>query len=295
MWRSCSSKESAAWLLSIPWPRKGKQNLANTNLSDENFKVAAQYRLYHRITPLPPGMVPEAFKCKLCGKQLDEYGGHAWSCKHMGNHRTWIHTGISRTVLYETKLARDVQSILEANIVDCGFKVKPGVVGDLSGSRMDVGINTNPRGLRDPSSMLVVDVTVTGPLTQISTNEGGLVVRTNAGIVTSGDGQKQGAAADRAVKRKNKKYLERFDISKEQFFPFAMETSGLMHRRALDFVGAVARLQSDYFQKQDPVGRARQRFSIGARFRHIIERVAVTQQSGFSRMLLNYQQKCIPR
>jgi hypothetical protein len=231
----------------------------------------------------------------LCSKQLDEYGGHAWSCKHMGRHRTHNHTGISRTVFGETKQVRDVQSILEANIVDCGFHAKPDVVPDPSGSRMDLGVITNRNGLRDAATTLVVDVSITSPLTQISTNEGGLVTRTNAGIVTAGDGQKQGAAADRAVKKKNKKYLERFDISKEQFFPFVIETGGFMHRRALDFVGVVARLQSDYFQKQAPLGRALQRFSIGARFRHIIERVAVTQQSGFSRMLLNYQQKCIPR
>ena len=75
-----------------------------------------------------------------------------------------------------------------------------------------------------------------------------------------------------------------------------MENTGFMHSCARALVGKIARLQSDYLRKRAPVGLALQRSSIGARYRHIIDRIAaVAQQYGYSRMLLNYQQMCISR
>jgi hypothetical protein len=87
--------------------------------------------------------------------------------------------------------------------------------------------------------------------------------------------------------------VERF-VSEEQFYPFAMEaSSGFMHRRAVKLVKVIARLQSEYLREKAPIGRALQRSSVGARFRHIIERVVVAQQFGYSRMLLNHRQRCV--
>jgi hypothetical protein len=106
--------------------------------------------------------------------------------------------------------------------------------------------------------------------------------------------QPEGTAANNAVREKNWKYLERFDMREEQFYPFAMETSGFMHSRAVELVKIIARLQSEYLREKAPIGRALQRSSVGARFRHIIERVVVAQQFGYSRMLLNYRQRCVP-
>ena len=164
----------------------------------------------------------------------------------------------------------------------------------INGFRADFIINKDANGMINPAQTLVVDVTITDPLTKITNREGGPLVETN-GSIEMGDGRAQGAAADGAVRRKDKKYLERFEMSKEQFFPFAMENTGFMHSRARALVGVIARLQSEYLRERAPVGLALQRSSIGARYRHIIERVAVAQQFGYSRMLLNYQQKCIPR
>ena len=299
IWVSCCSKESAAWLLSIPWTHKGTQGSARANLRDENFRVSAQARLRHRISIRPAGMVPEAFKCELCGKQLDEYGDHPWSCQFMGGFRTIDHSGLQSAMLAVTSQIQNVQSLHEPNIAELGCPIKLGVFapsrGDPAGYRADLVVNTDRNGLRNTASMLIVDYTITSPLTKIKENEGGLLVRTNAGMVTSGGGRKQGAAADEAVKRKEKKYLERFEMSKEQFYPFAMETTGFMHGRALDFVKQVAGLQSEYMRRHAPVGLAHQQSSIGACYRRIIERIAVAQQIGYSRLLLNYQQKCVPR
>ena len=43
-----------------------------------------------------------AFKCELCRNLFDEYGRHAWSCRHMGGCRTIDHTGVSTGMLAET-------------------------------------------------------------------------------------------------------------------------------------------------------------------------------------------------
>ena len=91
------------------------------------------------------------------------------------------------------------------------------------------------------------------------------------------------------------KLSRRFHIEPAQFYAFAMESSGYMHPRAVEYVKELARLQSSYLRQKAPIGLALQRSSVGARYRYIIERVAMAQQLGHSRTLLNYQQKCVPR
>jgi hypothetical protein len=296
--RSCGSKESAAWILSTPCARKANQLYGYPDMPDRNFRISAQRRLHCRITPVPHGMVPEAFRCKECKKQLDEYGKHAWSCKFMSGFRTFVHQCASKTLSAQAKQPKHVRVVDEANVTGCGYRPKEGEFAASSGNanrfRADFIINKDANGMINPAQTLVVDVTITDPLTKITNREGGPLVETN-GSIEMGDGRAQGASADRAVRRKDEKYLGRFEMSKKQFFPFAMENTGFMHSRARDLVGEIARLQSEYLRERAPVGLALQRSSIGARYRHIIERVAVAQQFGYSRMLLNYQQKCIPR
>ncbi len=125
----------------------------------------------------------------------------------------------------------------EANVTGCGYKPKEGEFaassGNTNGFRADFIINKDANGMINPAQTLVVDVTITDPLTKITNREGGPLVKTNGSLsIEMGDGRAQGAAADRAVRRKDRKYLGRFEMSEKQFFPFAVENTGFMHSRA---------------------------------------------------------------
>jgi hypothetical protein len=301
--RSCADKNAAAWLLAIPGSRKKGRKADGTRsgpfvvMPNANFKMAAQKRLRHRITPRPPNVVQEDFRCTQCQRLLDEYGEHAQSCLKLSGHRTWRHSQVVETLATQARRARQHAICVEPNMMQSGFTWKEGVPRTGSNPtlrRGDMSINKDDNNLRNPDRTLMVDVNITSPFSGIKENEEGPVVRTLAGKVEAGDGRKQGAAAEAAAQKKNRLYLDKWNISKEQFFPFVMETSGFMHPRAVDLVGEIARMQFEYKKSQFPEGQLIKQSSIGSRYRGIIERVAVVQQLGDSRLTLLHLQLCIP-
>ena len=299
LWRSHANKTSGVWLVVIP-PQQGAKRWHDRQLMpDANFIAAIWDRLHARTTPRPLGMVPEAFKCRIDGKQLDEYGHHAQSCSGMQACRTVEHTFVKNALAGAADLARDVHSMSEVETAKLGFVPREGVYAPSSGNAAtfiaDLAVNKDPNGLRNAGMTIVADVTITGPLTHPKANETGPLMVNERGVVVSGNGKPQGAAANLAAAAKDKKYLGRLHMEPAQFYAFAMESSGYMHPRAVEYVKELARLQSSYLRQKAPIGLALQRSSVGARYRYIIERVAMAQQLGHSRMLLNYQQKCVPR
>jgi hypothetical protein len=242
-------------------------------------------------------VVQEDFKCTQCQRPLDEYGEHAQSCLKLSGAKTWRHRQVVETLATQARRARQHAVSVEPNIMQSGFSWKDGVPrtgANPNLRRGDLSINKDDFNLRNPALTLMVDVNITSPLSDIKENEEGPVVRTLAGRVEAGDGRKQGAAAEAAAQKKNRLYLDKWNISKEQFFPFVMETSGFMHPRAVDLVGEIARMQSEYKKLQSPEGQLIKQSSIGSRYRGIIERVAVAQQLGDSRLTLMLLQRCIP-
>ena len=138
------------------------------------------------------------------------------------------------------------------------------------------------------SNSAFIDVVVTCPTAGMTAAQRGATRKNAAGHIIGGHGRPQGEAADEHAALKVKAYSKRFDITTTRFFPFALESTGFMHKTALDALRTIVKLQSAYWDSRAAAGVARY-IPYGTRFRRAVERMSTALQEGNAHILTGYR------
>jgi hypothetical protein len=175
----------------------------DTRLSDEELTAAAALRLGVEFC--------EPHSCALCGDRVDSFATHGISCVR-GPHRRAKHDEINRLTAAAFRRAQITAT------------VEPTGLNRTDGKRPD-GVTTMPftNGKR-----VIWDVTC--PDTFAMSN----VSKARAEV---------GRVAETAAKNKETKYAELSCRPEYSFVPIAIETSGVMCRKARDLIAEIGRLE----------------------------------------------------
>jgi hypothetical protein len=114
--------------------------------------------------------------------------------------------------------------------------------------RADVAILPDPARGVNFADALVIDVTVTAATSTLTQAAAAPTTKDKeTGEVTAGDGRATGKAAEEKAKWKTDFYTARYsNMQKGNFFPFVLETQGLLHPQGRLLLCKIARLQAEY-------------------------------------------------
>jgi len=307
MFRSGTGSEAAAFLTAIPSAavtskRSGKE-FSMYAADNARFRVQCKLRFRYRLVQRPAHLLPTAWLCTKCNRQLDEFGDHAQGCCHLKGGSVIRHNGIRDVIHAQAASVKPVRSYCEPTMTSIGAVVKPELSQqaqaklDIPNHRADVAINPDPTRGVNFADTLVIDVTVTASTSTLKKAYAGPTMKDkDTGAVTAGDGRATGAAAEAKANWKVDFYAVRYaNMQKGNFFPFVVESQGYLHPRARVLLCKIARLQAEYADQQRRAAKYPSYAPLGVRTRRLIERVSASLQFGNSTLMLRYMQDCVPR